>query len=117
MTTTAKKKLILSLCIAPLLGSAASIAPPSKTDLFEGGKGGYVTYRIPALAITKKGTLLAFCAARKGFGDWSNIDIALRRSTDGGKTWDGPRIIADAGEGTADNPTPIFDRRTGAVHF
>lgn len=111
------KKLIFCLCALPLLASTAGVTAPVKTDIFEGGKGGYVTYRIPALVMTTKGTLLAFCAARKDFGDWSDIDIALRRSTDGGKTWDAPRIIADAGTGTADNPVPIVDRRTGAIHF
>lgn len=30
--------------------------------------------------------LLAFCAARKELGDWADIDIALRRSADGGRT-------------------------------
>jgi sialidase-1 len=97
-----------------LLAAPAELA---KFDLFKGGEGGYVTYRIPALAMTKNGTLLAFCAARKDYGDWSDIDIALRRSTDGGKNWEPLRIIADGGTVPADNPTPIVDQKTGAVHF
>ncbi|MEO7652416.1 MAG: sialidase family protein [Bryobacteraceae bacterium] len=88
-----------------------------KTDIFEGGKGGYVTYRIPALVATKTGTLLAFCAARKDFGDWADIDIAMRRSSDGGKTWEPMSIVANADKVPADNPTPIVDHKTGAVHF
>jgi hypothetical protein len=38
---------------------------PFKTTVFEGKTSGYEQFRIPALVITTKGTLLAFCAARK----------------------------------------------------
>ena len=89
-----------------------------KQELFHGGEHGYKTYRIPALAIANAGTILAFCAARVEPGDWSDIDIALRRSTDGGATWSPMRIIA--GEGVkepADNPVPIVERDTGRIHF
>ncbi|MEZ6086802.1 MAG: sialidase family protein [Pirellulaceae bacterium] len=35
--------------------------------------------------------MLAYCEARKSDrGDWGSIDVLMRRSTDGGKTW-GPR--------------------------
>lgn len=90
---------------------------PQPLTLFEGGAAGYKGYRIPALVLTTKGTLLAFCAARKELGDWADIDIAMRRSTDGGKTWSPMKIIADRGAMTVDNPTPIVDRKTGAIHF
>ncbi len=91
--------------------------PPGRITVFEGETGGYKGYRIPALVMTTKGTLLAFCAARKELGDWSDIDIALRRSTDGGRTWSAMRIVADRGGMTVDNPVPIVDRQTGAIHF
>jgi sialidase-1 len=98
-------------------GLWVSAEEPVKTTVFEAKTAGYAGYRIPALAITNKGTLLAFCAARKELGDWADIDIALRRSTDGGKTWSPMRIIAERGTMTVDNPVPIVDRMTGAVHF
>src|SRR5215475_9391533 len=61
-------------------------------DLFEADKDGYKLYRIPGIVVTKRGVLLAYCEARKtGKSDWDTIDIMLRRSTDGGKTW-GPRV-------------------------
>jgi len=90
---------------------------PERVTVFEGKTAGYKGYRIPALVMTPKGTLLAFCAARKELGDWADIDIVLRRSTDGGKTWEPMRIIAERGSMTVDNPVPIVDRQTGAVHF
>src|SRR5215475_5281298 len=105
-------------------------------DLFEADKDGYKLYRIPGIVVTKRGVLLAYCEARKtGKSDWDTIDIMLRRSKDNGRTWDGPRKIADV-EGpksknpvalerkqanpddvTYNNPVAIADHRTGAVHF
>jgi len=68
--------------------------------------------------VTQRGTILAYCAARKdGIGDWADIDIALRRSLDGGRSWLPRQILVDAGKATADNPTAIVDRKSGAVHF
>ncbi len=107
-----------------------------KVSLWEAGTGGYAHYRIPAIVATQKGTLLAFCEARKATrGDWGTIDIQMRRSTDGGRSFDEPRIIArvegeirknpvalvqklaEPGEITYNNPAPVVDRQTGAVHF
>lgn len=45
-------------------------------------------YRIPSLLLTRRGTLLAFCAHRKSVGDFGHeSDVVLRRSCDGGRTW------------------------------
>jgi sialidase-1 len=107
-----------------------------KSDLFVAGRGGYTSCRIPALIATSRGTLLAFCEARGAArGDWGPIDILLRRSTDGGKTWSQPRKVADvAGPHkknplalaqkladpdavTQNNPLVIADAQTGAIHF
>jgi len=62
-----------------------------KTDLFEAGNGGHKLYRIPGIVVTAKGSILAYCEARKYSGlDWDDIEILMRRSTDGGKTWSDP---------------------------
>jgi len=111
-------------------------AEPRKLDLWEAGKSGYEVYRIPGLVVTPKGTLLAYCEARKGArSDWGTIDIQMRRSTDGGATWSEPRKIAEvpgphtknpvataqklgkADDVTYNNPVMIPDRKTGAIHF
>lgn len=107
-----------------------------KTELFVAGQGGYETYRIPSLVVTPKGTLLAFCEARKTTSDWAPIDIIMRRSTDEGKNWSELRIVgqvegphrknpaaikqnlSDAGTTvTQNNPLAIADAMTGAVHL
>ena len=88
-----------------------------KTLLFEAGEDGYAVFRIPGIVVTTKGTLLAYCVGRKTPGDWADIDIFLRRSTDGGKTWEPRKKLGDVGTSTVDNPTAIVDHKTGAVHM
>ncbi len=87
-----------------------------QADVFTSGQEGCHTFRIPALAVTKKGTLLAFCEGRrKGQGDAGDIDIVLKRSTDGGRSWGKLQLVWDDGENTIGNPCPVVDRDTGAV--
>ncbi|HTO02443.1 MAG TPA: sialidase family protein [Opitutus sp.] len=103
----------------------SSFAAPGKpvfemTNLFEVPEEGYLSYRIPCLVVTKSGAILAFTSARRAVSDWADIDLMLRRSLDGGKTWEPRRIISPPKSGekaTVDNPTAIVDRDTGAVHF
>jgi len=84
--------------------------------IFTSGTGGYDTYRIPAMVVTNKGTILAFCEGRKNsVSDTGNIDLLLRRSTDNGKTWGNVQIIRDDGENVCGNPCPVIDRETGAI--
>src|SRR5438046_9781758 len=78
----------------------AAAAEPflDKTDLFQGGKDGFALYRIPGVVVTAKGTVLAYCEARRDAGsDWGEIEVHLRRSTDGGRTWEPERQLAQRG--------------------
>src|SRR5687767_6015184 len=53
----------------------SSTSLPDSTVVFVPG-GEYASMRIPALVITKKGTLLAFCEARIGTAsDWADMDM------------------------------------------
>ena len=70
-----------------------------KLDVFEGGenrkpnKDGIVSYRIPALLKTDRGTLIAGADERRlHHSDWGDIGMVVRRSDDKGKTW-GDRIV------------------------
>jgi len=106
------KTILVGICLAGAL-TAGTIA---KTDLYVAGEGGYRTYRIPALIVSAKGTLLAFCEGRRnGSGDSSAIDVALRRSLDGGKTWLPMQVAANGGGDTTGNPTPVVERKTGTI--
>lgn len=113
------KKRFLSILVSVLLILAAG--PASAEDLFrtvlwESGRGGYHTYRIPAITVTKKGTLLAFCEGRnKGLGDSGDIDMLVKRSTDGGRTWSDQRVVWNDAANTCGNPCPVVDTKTGTV--
>jgi len=107
--------------------------PVATTDVFPPGMNGVTRYRIPGIVVTPKGTALAYCEARTNTNkDWGEIEIHLRRSLDGGRTWLPARKIAHRGpriegnphkrtggehEQTVDNPVAIVDRDTGAVEF
>jgi len=84
--------------------------------LFKKGDQGYHTYRIPALVVSKKGTILAFAEARKNNGgDAGDIDLVVRRSEDGGRSWDKMKMIQSVGNATAGNPCPVVERRSGTI--
>ncbi|MGC9328256.1 MAG: sialidase family protein [Candidatus Hinthialibacter sp.] len=84
--------------------------------IFASDSEGYHTFRIPALAVTQKGTILAFCEGRKGGrGDSGDIDLVLRRSTDGGESWGKLQVVWDHGENTCGNPAPVVDLDTGVI--
>ncbi len=104
-----------------------------KIDVFPAGMNGITLYRIPGIVVTSRGTVLAYCEARKDSkSDWGEIEIHLRRSMDGGQTWEPAKKIAHHGdriegnprkqeggqhEQTVNNPVAIVDQQTGAIEF
>lgn len=98
------------------LSLPAAAANLEHVPVFVSGRDGYHTYRIPSLIVTPKGTLLAFCEGRKaGRGDAGDIDLLVKRSRDGGKTWSAAQVLWDDGANTCGNPCPVIDRATGTV--
>ena len=82
---------------------------------FKAGEG-YARYRIPALFVTAKRTLLAFCEGRHKAGQLTgDIDIVLRRSFDNGQTWEAQQIVADIGADTCGNPCIVQDAAAGTL--
>lgn len=77
----------------------------------------YKSTRIPALVYTKRGSLLAFCEGRIGTAsDWADMNLIMRRSIDGGRSW-APIVIIDSMKGgPVGNPTPIVDAN-GIIHL
>jgi hypothetical protein len=103
------------LKLSELDGRAARLQP-KRTDVFVSGRDGYHTYRIPSVIAARDGTLLAFCEGRKsGRGDSGDIDLLLKRSDDGGRTWGSAQIVWDDGANTCGNPCPVVDRETGTI--
>ncbi len=81
------------------------------------GTGGYRQYRIPALAVSRQGTLLAAYDGRPNLDDLPNpIDLLLRRSTDNGRTWGGQQVVRTGGglNGYGD-PSLLVDVETGRI--
>ncbi|MFM1877287.1 MAG: hypothetical protein RLZZ241_153 [Bacteroidota bacterium] len=79
--------------------------------LFASGDLGYSCYRIPALISWSNTQILAFAEGRKdNCSDFGNVDILMRKSEDGGKSWSPIQVVVDFGELQAGNPTPIFDQ-------
>jgi sialidase-1 len=117
-----KRGVLLFISILLLVLSNVSFAQENGSHrsqvIFEAGTNNYFIYRIASLVSTKDGTLLAFCSARKGRGgDWSPIDIVMRRSTDNGKTWEPLKLLASQDSLPCDNAMPIVDYITGDVHM
>jgi len=129
----------LPLCLA--FAASLTAAPPTESlqlaepawqDLFTAGEHGIALYRIPGIVVTSKGTVLAYCEARRNSrSDWGEIEVHLRRSTDGGNTWSAPQRIAHHGDRirgtsgktaddeqqTVNNPVAIVDRVSGSIEF
>jgi sialidase-1 len=91
--------------LAGLLGSSLNAGKAPYVDLFEAGTGGYFLYRIPGLVVTRRNTVLTYCEARRHTGsDWDDIDLMLRRSTDGGRTFEPAWMLPHVSGPVARNP-------------
>ncbi len=83
------------------------------------------TFRIPGIAKTPEGTLLAVYDMRYNSRRdlQGHIDIGLSRSTDGGRTWEPPRPIMDTGthdglpedQNGCSDPNILVDTLTGEI--
>jgi sialidase-1 len=100
-----------------VVGALAHAQLLFQTDVFlRSGEAGYFCFRIPALVVTSKGTVLAFAEARKtNCADWDEIDLVIRRSQDGGKSWSDLRVLFHEAQHSINQPGPVVDRETGAV--
>lgn len=69
----------------------------NQVDLFTSGQEGYHTFRIPALAVTTQGTLLAFAEGESGPAMPGAIDFGVKRSV---RQWRHLATTANCGHGT-----------------
>lgn len=128
--------LFLALGAAAVVRAAAPFL--EQTDVFTENTDGFVSYRIPGVVVTARGSVLAYGEARKFSGaDWGEIEVHLRRSVDGGRTFGPARQVAHCGprlprhpvlaehpggkhggpeEQTVNNPVAIATRE-GPVHL
>jgi len=109
--------ILLWACWLPSLTCGAT---PEPVPLFVAGEGGYHTYRIPAIVVSARGAMLAFCEGRKTSArDDGDIDLLVRRSLDGGRTWQPVQLVHEEGGDqpiTVGNPCPI-PAADGTIHL
>lgn len=109
-----------AMLVAPAAGTAHGAVPApgalTSQDLTV-DRVGSPHYRIPALTTSTKGTVLAAFDARPTLGDLpSNISVVLRRSTDGGATWQPQQVVRkDAAPQGYGDPSLLVDRTTGRI--
>jgi len=93
----------------------------SNVTLFRKGEEGFHIFRIPAVITLPGGRVLAFAEARDGrlinglISDAGSIDIVMKISVDGGRTFGPIQVVVEGGGNTAGNPCPVYDRETGRV--
>lgn len=141
------KKICLLITLVLVLGVFCSVIPAS-ADTDDGYYHGEVTssryfpklqadtnydqYRLPGIVVTKKGTVIVYGEARKlneqndslnGNGDLCEMDLYLRRSTDGGKNFGECIWIAKGadylknGYGETINNPVMFVGNDGILHL
>lgn len=107
-----------ALLAALAVSCAPGAAGPAliRNDLDRSGTG-FPIYRIPALAVSSAGTLIAAYDGRPAEGDLpADIALVVRRSTDGGRTWEPRRLVRhDPGPAGFGDPSLLVDRVTGRI--
>ena len=96
------------LTIASLL--AIFTIKAQEVTIFESGKDGYSSFRIPAIIKNTNGDLIAFSEGRVDHaGDYGNVDIVYKISQNHGKTWGKIQIAADYNKLQVGNAAPVVD--------
>jgi len=111
------------MCVIALMiscGENGKLAPepvlptpvlPEETDfVFQNQTNGYSCYRIPAFVTAPNGHLLAFAEGRKNnCDDFGDVDLVMRKSTDGGTTWGAVELLVDNGVYKVGDIAPVID--------
>jgi len=109
---------VFKICLVVIIfiSGNSEVAAQSLNHLYKTGEAGYACFRIPAMVVTNKGTVLAFAEARRNnCGDAGDIDLVVKRSMDGGKNWGELQMVWNDSTNTCGNPAPIVDAKTGNI--
>lgn len=87
--------------------------------VFESKNSKEISYRVPTIAVSPKGTILVFCEGR--YNTWMDksdrTDILIKRSTDKGATWTEKNIteLPTSSKLSYMDPTVVVDKVTGKI--
>ncbi|TDE09060.1 exo-alpha-sialidase [Jiangella asiatica] len=97
--------------------SAATTAGECHESLvFQAGDDDLEVFHVFGLTTTVAGSVLAFAEARITQHDADPHHLAIRRSRDGGRTWEPLRYVRRSdGVQSFINPTPVVDRESGRI--
>ena len=102
------KSKFISLQFCLLFFFVTSFSQPVK--VFTSGTEGHKSYRIPAIVALPDGGLLAFAEGRvQNSGDFGDINIVLKKSTDKGMSWSELKVVVNYDSLQAGNPAPVVD--------
>ncbi|MBU4273349.1 MAG: glycoside hydrolase [Planctomycetes bacterium] len=110
------------LLIVLTTGPATASAAVQFTNVFVGGAegaSGTAYYRIPSLVVAPNDDLIAFAEARRtqpDVGSGYPIDVACKRSTDGGATWHSYTVLAHDNSYSYTEVRPVVDASTGTLY-
>ena len=109
---------VVALC---MVNSSYAVTFYEESTVYTGGDDGYAAFRLPVLIVEDDGTLLSFADGRVySAADTGNkIDAVMKRSTDGGETWEDLQVLGTAG-GTyskVGNCTAVYDSTTDTTHL
>ena len=101
---------ILLLLALIIIGLASPDVLSQAAVVFESGKEGNANYRIPAIIRLRSGKILAFAeGSKQGAGDFGDVNIVLKISSNKGKIWSALRDVAENGSLQCGNPAPVVD--------
>lgn len=123
------RRMLVALVSAGLLTLGSGTTALAHGDRHPGNRGeltsqdlatrgaGFPQYRIPALTTSTKGTLIAAYDGRPTMADLpSHIALVVRRSTDGGATWQAQQVVrSEAAPKGFGDPSLLTDRATGRI--
>jgi sialidase-1 len=113
------RKSVAAICLLLIVVGVCGgepAAPFCETDISLFANDGKCHYRLPSLLVTKSGTVLAAGQKRLGQGDdFSPSSLVLRRSLDGGKTFEPEQALYDREGIITFNGNLIEDRDTGTI--
>jgi hypothetical protein len=105
------------------LGTGAAVANPrpprvtfDETTLWDNEVDPLSSYHVHGLAVLRDDTILVATEGRHEVCDAGPRDLLLRRSTDGGDTWEDTRTLVASVDGQSwGNPAFVVDRTTGGI--